>query len=191
MLDLRDIGQWIARVETEKPSNAAIFQLLIRSICHEFAIAVAADPAMLDQLEWRDLERMMARVMEGLGFKVTLTPPSKDGGKDLILAFLVNRAEQSFIVELKHWRSNKRVGEPSVVDFLEVIVKEGRFGGLFLSTSGYTSGALGGLTEIERRQLRFGSRAKVVLLTQQYVRAASGLWSPPSELTEVLFESTE
>jgi hypothetical protein len=55
---------------------------------------------MLDHLEWRDLERMMARVMEGLGFKVTLTPPSKDGGKDLILTFLDwdERDEQSLLV---------------------------------------------------------------------------------------------
>jgi restriction system protein len=191
LVDLRDLGQWITRVEEEKPDSAQLFQLLIHSMSHKFATAVAADPTMLDHLEWRDLERMMARVMEGLGFKVTLTPPSKDGGKDLILKFTVNRDERSYIVELKHWRSNTRVGQPAVVDFLEVIVNEERSGGLFLSTSGYTSGAFAGLTEIERRQLRFGNRDKVLLLTQTYVRAASGLWSPPSQLTEVLFESTE
>jgi hypothetical protein len=191
LLDLNDIEQWIGRVQNQKPDNEAIFQALIRSISHEFAKSVAADPEMLDQLEWRDLERMMARILEGLGFKVTLTPPSKDGGKDLVLIYSAAKSDLSVIIELKHWRSQKKVGPTSVADFLQVIIKEGRAGGLFISTSGFTSEAFSGLTEIERKRLRFGSSTKVVLLARNYIRAASGLWSPPKDLTEVLFQSTE
>jgi len=71
LVNLPDIGEWITRVESEKPDSAAVFHLTVRSLSHKFPTAVAADPTMLDHLEWRDLERMMARVMEGLGFKVT------------------------------------------------------------------------------------------------------------------------
>jgi restriction system protein len=191
LVDLNDIERWISRVETEKPDNAAKFQALIRSISHNFAKAVAAEPEMLEHLEWRDLERMMARILEGLGFKVTLTPPSKDGGKDLVLTYSATQDDLSVIIELKHWRSKKKVGRASVEDFLQVIVREGRAGGLFISTSEYTSDAFEGLTQIERRTLRFGNRTKIVLLARNYVRAASGLWSAPSDLTEVLFQSTE
>ncbi len=107
LLDLNDIEQWISRVQNQRSNNEAIFQALIRSISHEFAKSVAADPEMLDQLEWRDLERMMARILEGLGFKVTLTPPSKDGGKDLVLTYSAAKGGLSVIIELKHWRSKK------------------------------------------------------------------------------------
>jgi restriction system protein len=85
LMDLAGIEAWIHRYETGQPRNAHRVQLLIQSISHEFAQLVARHPETLDYLEWRDLERMMARVMEGLGFKTTLTPPSKDGGKDLVL----------------------------------------------------------------------------------------------------------
>lgn len=166
-------------------------QTLVRSISHKFAKLVADNPETLDHLEWRDLERMMARVMEGLGFDCTLTPPSKDGGKDLILVCHATSGKESFIVELKHWRSGKRVGRQSVLDFLHVVVAENRTGGLFLSTSGYAANSFEGLTKVSRERIRFGGCPKVVLLVQTYVRASNGLWTPPTTLREVLFEATE
>jgi hypothetical protein len=190
LLDLAGIESWIRRLEVGQPDNAARIQLLIRSLSHEFATLVAEDPECLEHLEWRDLERVMARVMEGLGFKVTLTPPSKDGGKDIILVCNVTDGEASFIIELKHWRSGKRVGKDDVSNFMQVMVAENRSGGLFLSTSGYGADSFEGLTEITRQRLRFGDRTKVVLLAQTYVKACSGLWTPPTELPEVLFEAT-
>jgi hypothetical protein len=190
LLDLSGIESWVDRLDVDRSDAAARVQLLIRSISHEFAKMVAKDPEILEHLEWRDLERMIGRVMEGLGFKVTLTPASKDKGKDLILVCNVSDGEASFIVELKHWRSGKRVGKQSVTDFMEVIVAEKRAGGLFLSTSGYAPDAFQGLTEITRERLRFGNQTKVVLLAQTYTKACAGLWSPPTELPQVLFEGT-
>lgn len=191
LMDLSGIEAWIARSETGRPSSAARIELLIRSVSHAFAQLVAESPDTLDHLEWRDLERMMARVMEGLGFKTTLTPPSKDGGKDLILACETVRGEESYIVELKHWRSGKRVGKQSVSDFVKVIVAENRSGGLFVSTSGYAADMFEGLTEITRQRVRIGNRTKVILLAQTYMRSCTGLWSPPTSLPEVLFEATQ
>jgi restriction system protein len=190
LLDLRDIQVWIERREREHPDDGAAVHLLIRSISHDFATMVAKNPSVLDHLEWRDLERMMARVMEGLGFDVTLTPPSKDGGKDLILKCTAKRGNESYIVELKHWRSGKQVGKRFVSDFMHIIVQESRPGGLFLSTSGYAKDTFEGLNEFTRQRLRLGEQSKIVLLAQTYVRACSGLWSPPAELPELLFEGT-
>ncbi len=191
LLDLAGIDAWIRRLEVGKPAYAEQVQVLIKSISHEFAKLVSETPDALDYLEWRDLERMMARVMEGLGFECELTPPSKDGGKDLILVWRTISGEQSFIVELKHWRSGKRVGKKSVSDFMSVIVAENRTGGLFLSTSGYAADRTEGLTEVTRDKLWFGAKSKVVLLAKTYIRACNGLWSPPDILPEVLFEGTE
>ena len=173
LLDLAGIEAWINRLDVGQPDYADRVRILIRSISHEFALLVSANPAALDHLEWRDLERMMARVMEGLGFEVTLTPPSKDGGKDLILICNVTSGEESYICELKHWRSGKRVGKQSVSDFMHVIVSEKRAGGLFLSPSGYAADSFEGLIEVNRLRLRFGDRTKITLLAQTYIRACN------------------
>jgi hypothetical protein len=191
LLDLEGIDAWIRRLELGKPGYVEQVQVLIRSISHEFARLVSETPDTLDHLEWRDLERMVARVMEGLGFECELTPSSKDGGKDLILIWRATSGDQSFIIELKHWRSGKRVGKDAVSDFMNVIVSENRTGGLFLSTSGYAADRTEGLTEIARNRLWFGAKSKVVLLAKTYMRAYNGLWSPPTILPEVLFEATD
>jgi restriction system protein len=190
-LDLSGLDAWIRRLETGKPDYVRQVEVLIKSISHEFARLVSETPDALDHLEWRDLERMMARVMEGLGFECELTPPSKDGGKDLVLFWRASSGDQSFIVELKHWRSGKRVGKAAVSDFMSVIIGENRTGGLILSTSGYAADRTEGLTEVTRDRLRFGDKTKVVLLARTYIRACNGLWSAPAVLPEVLFESTE
>lgn len=191
LLDLNGIESWIHRLEIGKPDYVKKVQLLIRSVSHEFAKIVSQTPDALNHLEWRDLERMMARVMEGLGFETELTPPSKDGGKDLVLVWHAKSGAQSYIVELKHWRSGKRVGKSAVSEFINVIVTEERSGGLFLSTSGYSTDRTEGLTQIIHDKIWFGGKSKVVLLAKTYVRACDGLWSPPEILPEVLFEGTE
>jgi hypothetical protein len=187
LLDLDGVKAWIDRAEEHRPPIGQKVHLLLKSLSHSFAELVNDDPSALDHLEWRDLERMMHRVMEGLGFSAVLTPPSKDGGKDIVLTCVVRGQEESFIVELKHWRSGKRVGSSSVRDFLQIVISENRTAGLFLSTSGYAKGAFESLTEIERHRVRSGGRTRIALLVKDYIRADSGLWTPPDELPTLLF----
>jgi len=52
-------------------------------------VGIAEDIEALRALEWRQLEETMATVLEGLGFKTTLTSASKDGGKDIVLEYHV------------------------------------------------------------------------------------------------------
>ena len=57
----------------------------IRDLSDKIAIEIAKNPKFLDDIEWRDLERMLALVFENIGFKVELTTSSKAREKDLIL----------------------------------------------------------------------------------------------------------
>jgi restriction system protein len=177
----------------DAPAEAPSSQIatLIRRFSEEAARCVAQNPCALDDLEWRDIERMMATVLEALGFHAELTPASKDGGKDIILTLQTESGPMIYIVELKHWRSGKRVGENSVREFVNVVVREQREGGLFLSTYGFTDGAFETLTEIERNAVRFGGNKKVVSLCRSFVRVGAKLWSPDdSGLADVLFSDT-
>lgn len=189
--DLSTIGAWIDRIAESQPTKRTRVQFLVRSISHEFAKLVAESPEYLNDLEWRDFERMMERVMSGLGFDTILTPASKDGGKDLILSCTVSNECETYVVELKHWRAGSAVGKGPISDFVKVILRENSAGGLFLSTSGYTFNASEAITELTKQRLRLGGKTKVVALCQTYVRAESGLWNPPEELPEILYEGLQ
>lgn len=135
------------------------------------------------------LERVLAAVFEGLGFNVELTPGSKDKGKDIVLQCQIAGERHSYIVEVKHWRSGKKVKRAYVSDFVKVVAREGRHGGIFVSSSGYADD-VETLTEIERQQVKLGGEDKIISLCRTYQRLEAGLWSPPQALPETLFSDT-
>jgi HJR/Mrr/RecB family endonuclease len=190
LIDLDALRAWVSRLEVNNEDFISEVTQILKICSQQFALLIAKNPNILEELEWRDLERTIAEIFDGLGFDVNLTSASKDGGKDVILKCWVQGCWQNYIVEIKHWRSRSRVGGGDLRDFLNVIIREGRDGGLFLSTYGFCDNAFEQLTEIERKRLRFGEQEKIVALSRTYIKAKSGIWSPPERLTEVLFEDT-
>lgn len=191
LIDIDGLKTWVDRIEIDSSIDRLEVDQILRVVSRRFAQLIAEDARNLDKLEWRQLEMTLAEVFEGLGFSVELTPGSKDKGKDIILECYVTGSKHTYIVEVKHWRAGNRVGQSTLKDFLDIIVRESREGGLFLSSSGYCDNAFEMLTEIEREKLKFGNEEKVVSLCKTYVKADSGIWSPPELLTEVLFEGTQ
>lgn len=187
--ELASIQQGIPLPTPESEIEAQVIAV-IKDQSIKFAQLIAQNSHSLEAIEWRDLERTLAEVLEGIGFSVELTPSSKDGGKDIIVKYVVSGLKHTYIVEIKHWRAGSRVGNSIICDFLNVIVRERRQGGLFLSTSGYCNNVFEIFSKIERQQLRLGAKEKIVSLCKTYVKAQSGIWTPPKQLTEILFEQT-
>lgn len=186
--DFDRLGQWVQQLENRDPESPVT---KILKECTQLIIkAILNDPATLDDLEWRDLERMVAELFRGLGFEVELTPPAKDGGKDLILELKKNDKNLSYIVEIKHWRSRQKVGKTSINEFIKIIAKEKRAGGLFLSTYGVSSSAVESLTIVERKKVKFADKEKIVSLCETYLNCATGLWQKDIELEKVLLKNT-
>lgn len=154
------------------------------------AEAVAENPAELDDVEWRDLERMMADVFTAFGFAVELTPSTKDGGRDILLRGHEEGRPFSYAVEIKHWRSSKRVGPGYVRSFMEVVVREGHDRGLYLSTSGYSRPAVEALMTMDRHRIALQGSEQIVGYCDLFVRHLSGLWSAPTRLSDILFGAT-
>lgn len=190
LVDLDSLCAWVNRLKVDQDSLGAEVRAILRAVSHKLALLIAKNPRALDELEWRDIERTVAEVFDGLGFLTTLSPPSKDGGKDVVLECIVKGQRAEYLVEIKHWRAGNRVGGGALRSFLNVIAKESRQGGLFLSTYGYCDNAFEQLSTIDRQKLRFGTEEKVVSLCRTYEKALSGLWSPPKNLAEVLYEGT-
>jgi restriction endonuclease Mrr len=191
LLGLDDLRAWIARLETVEGDLDEEARVIVQSLAREFAYMIARNARALDRVEWRDLERIVAEIFSALGFRAELTPSSKDQGRDVILECFVSGSRRSYIVEVKHWRSGARVGSTAVRDFVDVVAREARDGGVFLSTYGYTNNAFESITEIERQRVRFGGEEKIATLCRKYTRAGTGLWSPPEVLADLLFEGTE
>lgn len=190
LMDLNALRAWIARVERSVKNDCSMVIQAITNLSKFLAKVIANNPQELKNMEWRDLERMLAVVFERLGFKVELTPSSKDGGKDIILEFSISGETKSYLVEVKHWRSKQKVGQGYISEFLNVIANEKKQGGLYIATYGYSSDAFEALTEIEKGHFYAGNEQKVISLCKTYVKAETGLWSAPTLLTDVINEST-
>jgi restriction system protein len=190
LVDLTTLRAWVARVERSLRSDYSQIIKAITDLSKHLAKIIANKPSELANMEWRDIERMLASIFEGLGFDVELTPPSKDGGKDIILEFSVSGVNQSYLVEVKHWRSKQKVGHGYISHFVDVVANEKRQGGLYLATYGYSHDAFEALTEIERSRIFAGNEEKVISLCRTFVKAESGLWSAPAVLTDVIVENT-
>lgn len=190
LLDLNDIKNWVSRIETATDLEASDYENLIKILSRTFIERIAENPNFLKEVEWRELEKTLAEIFAGLAFRVKLTPPGKDGGKDLILEMIKEGTLLTYIVEIKHWKSEQKVGQNHVKEFIKVVCNEKRESGLFISTYGFTENAFEGLTELERTKVRLGTKEKIVSLCKTYLRVKSGIWTPLQDLQEVLFEQT-
>ncbi|MCL9806655.1 restriction endonuclease [Flavobacterium amniphilum] len=190
LLNLDGIKNWVSRIEVESDLNLLPHEDIIKIVSKVFIERIVKDPSYLLNIEWREFEKTLAEIFEGLAFKVKLTPPSKDGGKDLILEMVKEGTAISYIVEVKHWRSMQKVGQNCIKDFLNVVCREKRESGIFLSTYGFTENAFEGLTELERTKVRFGSEEKIISLCKTYLKVKSGIWTPLQDLQDVLFDET-
>jgi len=169
---------------------SAAVALAVRTLAERLCELIARDPVALRHVEWRHLEYVVATALEAIGFRVQLTPPAKDGGKDVVAVCKLHGHELVFYVEVKHWRSGKRVNSKVVFDFVEVNVLDRTDGGLFISSSGFTESVYSQLAEIGRERIRLGNDLKVVSLCQHFVRKRAGIWQPLGDLPTVLFEES-
>ncbi len=98
IINLDDLDRWTQNLSnffSPKEQNEVFYQ--VKLLSKKLIELVAKTPENLESLEWRDLERMISELFEGIGFKTTLTPSSKDGGKDVILECTIDDTQKSYI----------------------------------------------------------------------------------------------
>ena len=196
--NLDDVQNWAQLLDRQVPpkepedgpgkeAEAAVLGA-IRLLAERLCEIIAEQPHALHMIEWRQLQQVIAAALGEIGFEVQVTPPSKDGGKDVIACCTLRGQRLMFYVEVKHWRSGKRVGSADVFDFLEVNVLDRTQGGLFISSSGYVDSIWSHLAELYQKRVRLGNRDKIVSLCQHFVRKRKGVWYPVQSLPVILFE---
>lgn len=146
---------------------------------------IARDSRHINNIEWRDLERIIAQIFAEIGYHVELTSSSHDGGKDVILfCASAKRKDCRFFIEVKHWRGRHKVGYGAVRKLADVIFRDGVNGGIFLSSSGFAK-------QIQNRQesvgqIVLGDLSTIHKLARYYVASRSGLGLSCSRLEELV-----
>lgn len=179
----KELDQWFsAYKKPENFINDKTVHFIIKECSRMLAKRIAAYPDEFMNTEWRDLERIIATVFSDFGYDVELTPSSKDGGKDVIVWY----HGESYIIEIKHWNKENKVGKKHIRDFLNIVIRENRKLGLYLSSSGYTTNAFETMTYIDKINFRYGDKSSMQLLLKMYERVNNGFYVPSNNLEKLI-----
>jgi len=113
----------------------------IRSVSDGLVTKAHSDPALLYEISPRRFEEFVAELLDRLGYDVTLTPASKDGGKDIYAAKNDVLGTFLYIVECKNYSPNHRVGVGLIRELNGVVQAERATAGILATTSFFTKGA--------------------------------------------------
>ena len=181
-----ELRNWIAKHAQDGRSQSTAASI-IRGAMHDLALRLAASPEDLKVVEWRDLERILREVFEGLGFNTRLTRPGKDGGFDLELTAAADGRNKLFLVEVKHWAEQKP-GASHLTKLVRISVEREADGAVLLSSSGFTRTISSGLLQMGPA-IRLGDGDKIVSLCKTYYRLSTGYWLE-EPLPDLLYSGT-
>ena len=85
-----------------------------------------------------DFEVAVVRLFKKMGFDAEKSPPSNDRGRDAVLT----KDGRTDLVQCKRYAVENLVGRPAMQQFLGTIQSEKADGGYFVTTSGYSKGAI-------------------------------------------------
>ena len=103
---------------------------------------LAKHPEYLYALPSRRFEELVAELLSRDGMDVCLTPPHKDGGRDILAYLKTPAGENLFYVECKRYSSTNPVGIRLVRELFGIVESERATAGLLVTTSRFTEGAL-------------------------------------------------
>jgi len=98
-------------------------------------------PDEMYSLTSRQFEELVAGLFERQGYEVTLTPASKDGGKDIYVAKRDPLGALMYLVECKRFARDRPVGVGLIRQLYGVVEQEDATGGILVTTSFFTKGA--------------------------------------------------
>ncbi|MCG8073238.1 MAG: restriction endonuclease [Candidatus Thiodiazotropha taylori] len=131
---------------TGKPlsSNGIEERQIIVDVTHaneEFLKKVYENPSLLYDLSPRRFEEFVAEILDRLGYEITLTPATNDGGKDIYAAKKDDLGSFLYVVECKKYAPENHVGVGLIRQLNGVVQAERATAGILATTSFFTKGA--------------------------------------------------
>lgn len=174
-----------ASAERDRSRAVTIVVEMLEQLIREIAI----EGLSLSDVAWFDVERLFHRVLTGLGYKAHLTPSTGDGGRDVLACDILVDDVHWYAIEIKHWTGQKP-GKREVGAFFDTTLREGRTGGLFLSTSGVAQSAIALRTDVYEDRLRFADGSRLTKMCTHYVENQNGVWERHQTLRAFLFDES-
>jgi restriction system protein len=113
----------------------------VRQVNDEALRVLAARPEGLYELTARQFEELVAELLQRQGYDVTLTPRTRDGGKDVYAAMQSPIGRFLFVVECKRYAPDRPVGVGIVRNLYGQVQKERATAGILATTSFFTKDA--------------------------------------------------
>lgn len=141
-LHVEDADEELYQSETSiEKSESKVLRVDLEEINEELIRYLAKHPEMMRELDPRKFEVLIAELLKDKGYEVTLTPRSKDGGRDILAIRRDDVGTALTLVECKRFAENKPVGVGIVRGLFGVVSEEQASRGLIATTSYFTKGA--------------------------------------------------
>jgi hypothetical protein len=102
---------------------------------------LSKNPDEMYRMDPRSFEELVAQLLSREGFDVTLTPPTKDGGRDVLAVENTAAGQHLYLVECKRQARHRPVSVDIVRALYGVVEEEKATGGLLVTTSHFSSDA--------------------------------------------------
>lgn len=113
----------------------------VSRVNEDFLKKVYEEPTLIYEITSRRFEEFVAEILDRLGYEVTLTPASNDGGKDIYAAKKDDLGSFLYVVECKKYAPDNHVGVGLIRQLNGVVQAERATAGILATTSFFTRGA--------------------------------------------------
>jgi HJR/Mrr/RecB family endonuclease len=133
LYDLNDIQEKRELVAAAKPIIISANEAMVR--------ALKKRPEDIFTLTPRRYEELIAELLDDMGYKVTLTPATRDGGKDILASLETPAGEMLCLVEAKKYRADRRIGVSMVRTLYGTLADYQANSAMLVTTSTYSKDA--------------------------------------------------
>ncbi len=126
---------------TNKPISSELVTAC-QAVNDELIEYLARHPEWLRKLDPRRFEELIADLFERQGFEVTLTPRTRDGGKDIYAVKNDQYGKSLYLIECKRYAATNKVGVETVRGLYGVVSAENATKGIIATTSSFTRDAI-------------------------------------------------
>lgn len=128
---------------------------------------------LLDNLEPRALEVLVARLFEGFGAQVELTKETRDGGYDVGAIFFIGDIQYRVLIEAKRWKEGRKVGLEIVDRMLGVRYRMNADKAIIVTTSTFSNVARQTVAKLDM-EIELVDRAGLNEWIKKYLIPADG-----------------
>ena len=106
-------------------------------------------PEELRNLDPRTFEKLIANIFSKRGFETSLTPRTRDGGKDVYAVKRDDIGSSLYVIECKRYAEQRKVGVDVVRGLYGVATAENATQGIIATTSSFTGDAIAFASPLE------------------------------------------